>query len=87
MSFDIRALADLSEEDLAVLEQLSEIRAATPTELAVRMRRMTEDIEPHLKRLHTKGLVQVRARQSDYEREIYHLSPAGRELSHRGTNH
>lgn len=80
MSVDLDALINLSEEDIGVLRGLMAIGAATPTDLAVRMGRMTGDVEPHLKKLQTKGLVDVKTRHSGHEREIYRVSRSGHSL-------
>ena len=80
MAVDIRTLADLSEDDLTILKGLLDTGAATPTDLAVRLRRMTEDVEPHLKKLRTKGLVDVKERDAGIEREIYRVSRSGQSL-------
>ena len=80
MQLDLKSLADLSEDDLAVLRGLSDVGSATPIDLAVRMRRVSDDLEPRLKKLRTKGLVEVKEREQGYEREIYRISSSGRVL-------
>lgn len=80
MAIDLKFLSDLTQDDLDVLKGLSSIGAATPTDLAVRLGRMTEDLAPRLQALHSKGLVMVIERESGLEREIYRVSPSGLSL-------
>ena len=82
MQIDIKSLADLSEDDLVILKGLRSVGAATPTDLAVRMGRMTEEVEPLLKKLRARGLVVAIPRESGYEREIFRVSPSGLSLLH-----
>ena len=80
MQIDIKSLTDLSEDDLIVLKGLLATGAATPTDLAVRMGRVSEDLEPRLKKLRTKGLVEAQERPAGLEREIYRVSRVGQSL-------
>ena len=80
MQIDKKALTDLSEEDLAVLKGLLSTGAATPTDLAVRMGRVSEDLEPRLQKLRAKGLVVATERPAGLEREIYRVSRIGQSL-------
>ena len=74
MILDMKRLAGLSEDDLEVLAGLSSAGAATPIDLAVRLRWKTEEVVPHLRTLLTKGLVDVKSREKGIEREIYLVS-------------
>ena len=79
MAVDLDQLINLSEEDVVILKGLLSTGAATPTDLAVRMGRKTSDVEPHLKKLRKRGLVDVKQR-SGHEREIYRVSRSGQSL-------
>lgn len=80
MQIDIESLTDLSEDDLIVLKGLLGAGAATPTDLAVRLGRIFEDLEPRLKKLQSKGLVAVTERRSGMEREIFRASRTAQTL-------
>ena len=80
MQIDIESLTDLSEDDLIVLKGLLGAGAATPIDLAVRLGRVSEDLEPRLKRLQQKGLVAATERRTGREREIFRASRTAQTL-------
>ncbi|HLF26963.1 MAG TPA: winged helix-turn-helix transcriptional regulator [Anaerolineae bacterium] len=80
MQIDIKSLTDLSEDDLIILKGLLATGSATPTDLAVRMGLISENLEPRLRKLQAKGLVSVTERPAGIEREIYRLSRTGQSL-------
>jgi len=67
----------LTDEDHELLAQVEELGAATPIELAVKTLRKPDEVRPELVRLEKAGLLKVRRRKSDYEPEIYLLTPEG----------
>jgi len=81
MKYDLRDLAQqFSEGDWTILERLGERGAATPTELAVRLRGMTETIEPKLKEFQEKGLVEATPFEGEYDHEVFRISDRGRKV-------
>ncbi len=70
----------LSSEDVDLLRMLNEIGAATPIELAVKLRRGPEEVRPKLQRLHEEGFLEVHTRSKGHERQIYRLNRNGRRL-------
>jgi predicted ArsR family transcriptional regulator len=80
MAVEVKQLAGLSEGDLVILEGLSSAGAATPIDLAVRLRLRTEEVEPHLQVLRSRGLVDVKNRKFGFEREIYQVSASLKSL-------
>lgn len=69
----------LNVEDQELLAQVLELGAATAIELAVKTLRQPDEVRPELERLHQAGLLKVRHRNSDYERNIYLLTPEGKQ--------
>lgn len=60
-----------------ILGQLDEKGAATPTEVAIQMRMLPEEVLPHLEELRKRQLVNVIRRKSLIEPEIYQVSRLG----------
>lgn len=71
----------LSAEDQELLAQVLKLGAATAIELAVKTLRQPDEVRPELERLHQAGLLKVRHRKSDYERNIYLLTPEGKQYA------
>ncbi len=81
MGSELRDLAQsFSETDWPVLERLNETGAATATDLAVRLRKMTEVIAPKLKEFQAKGLVEATPLEGVDREEIYRVSDKGRKV-------
>jgi predicted transcriptional regulator len=68
----------LSADDQELLEQVRVLGAATGIELAVKTLRQPDEVRPELERLHQAGLLKIRRRNSDYEPDIYLLTPEGK---------
>jgi hypothetical protein len=60
-----------------ILGQLEKTRAATPTEVAIQMRMLPEEIQPYLEELRNRKLVNVIRRKSRLEPEMYQVSRLG----------
>jgi DNA-binding MarR family transcriptional regulator len=73
--------SELTVEDQALLAQVQQLGAATAIELAVKTLRQPDKVRPELERLHQAGLLKVRQRDSDYERNIYLLTQEGRQYA------
>ncbi|MFB0546826.1 MAG: hypothetical protein ACETWB_07940 [Anaerolineae bacterium] len=69
----------LPSEVVDLLRKLNEMGAATPIELAIKLRRGPEEVRPELQRLLEEGLLEVRSRDG-HERQIYRLNKDGRRL-------
>lgn len=69
----------LDDDTDELLEQVEDLGAATAIELAVKTTKQPDEVRPKLERLRQAGLLKVRRRhsKSDYERDIYLLSPEG----------
>lgn len=70
--------SEFTAEDQALLAKVQQLGAATAIELAVKTLRPPDKVRPELERLHRAGLLKVRQRDSDYERNIYLLTQEGR---------
>lgn len=70
----------LSQEDLEVFRVIYSVRIATPTDLAIQMRKMTEQIEPNLVNLVRSNLVIREELSGGFETEMYKLSKKGKEF-------
>ncbi|MBI4279192.1 MAG: hypothetical protein HY660_12125 [Armatimonadetes bacterium] len=74
---------ELSEEDLQLVEELDQIGAATPIQLALRLQAQPDQVRPKLRRLKEEGWLDVQQREG-YEKEIYFLSSKARSaIGHR----
>jgi hypothetical protein len=60
-----------------ILGQLAKRGSATPTEVAIQMRMLPEEIQPYLEELRNRKLVKVIKRKSQIEPEIYQISRLG----------
>jgi hypothetical protein len=60
-----------------ILRQLAKAGAATPTEVAIQMRMLPEEIQPYLEELRNRKLVNVIRRKSELEPEMYQVSRLG----------
>lgn len=69
----------LSADDQELLAQVRNLGAATAIELAVKTLRQPDEVRPELERLHQAGLLKIRRRNSDYEPDIYLLTPEGKQ--------
>jgi predicted transcriptional regulator len=69
----------LSADDQELLEQVRHLGAATAIELAVKTLRQPDEVRPKLEWLHQAGLLKVRRRNKGYERNIYLLTPEGKQ--------
>ena len=71
----------LGTDDQELLEQVRVLGAATAIELAVKTLRQPDEVRPKVEWLREAGLLKVRRRNSDYERNIYLLTPEGEEYT------
>ncbi len=73
--------SELTAEDQALLAQVQQLGAATAIEVAVKTLRQPGEVRTDLEQLYQAGLLKVRRRDSDYERNIYLLTPEGRQYA------
>jgi len=73
----------LGTDDQELLEQVQVLGAATAIELAVKTLRQPDEVRPKLEWLYQAGLLKVRHRNKGYERNIYLLTPEGRQYATR----
>ncbi len=68
---------ELSAEEIKLVAELNEMGAATPIQLALRLRAQPDAVRPRLRKLKDEGLLDVHRREG-FEKEIYSLSSKGR---------
>ena len=68
---------ELSAEDRKVVEELDNIGAATPIQLALRLQAKPANVRPILRKLKDDGWLDVQMRDG-FEKEIYFLSQKAR---------